>query len=292
MRPHQWVKNLFVLSPLLFGQRLTDTESVLSGLEAFVSFCLMASALYILNDVVDAGADRAHPEKRHRPIASGALPISAALGGAALLLGVALAVAIPLGGRFVALAGVYFTLTLGYCLSFKQIIVLDGIVIASGFVLRVAGGAAAVGVAPSHWLIVCAFLLSLYLAFAKRRQELLLLSASAMQHRRVLSQYTIGYLDQVNTILLASTLLAYSLYTVAPETVERFGTDRLIYGTLFVVYGLFRYLMLIQDPAKGGNPSRLLVRDKPLLMAVVGWVLYNAAVIYQSRIAAFLEHLR
>jgi 4-hydroxybenzoate polyprenyltransferase len=291
MRPHQWVKNLFVLAPLLFGRKLTDPGALADALSAYACFCLMASALYIVNDIVDAAADRAHPEKRLRPIASGALPVTVAGLSCAALLATALWLAVGLGAKFLALAAIYLGSALGYSMVFKRVIVLDAIVIASGFVLRVAGGAAAVEVEPTHWLIACAFLLALYLAFAKRRQELLLLADSAIRHRRVLGRYTVGYLEQVNNILLGATLVAYMLYTVAPETVARFGTDRLIYGTLFVVYGLLRYMALIQDPSKGGNPSKLLMSDKPLLLAVTGWALYNALVIYRAPIVALWERL-
>jgi hypothetical protein len=149
-------------------------------------------------------------------------------------------------------------------------------------VLRVVGGAIAVQVKPTHWLIACAFLLALYLAFAKRRQELLTLSDTDTRHRQVLDSYTVSYLDQVNNILIGATVVCYALYTVAPETVERFGTDSLIYGTIFVIYGLLRYMALIQDPSNGGDPSKMLMKDRPLLVAVVCWVIYNAAVIYGS----------
>ena len=291
MRPHQWLKNLFVLAPLLFGRKLTDPEALAHGLLAYVCFCAMSSALYIFNDVLDAPADRTHPEKRLRPIARGALSVHSAITASGLLLAAGLWIAAALNPRFLALAATYLAVALAYTAGLKRVLVVDGIVIASGFVLRVVGGAAAVGVGPTHWLIACTFLLALYLAFAKRRQELLLLSESAARHRHVLGTYTVGYLEQVNNILLGATLVAYALYTVAPETVARFGTDRLIYGTLFVVYGLLRYMALIQDPANGGNPTRLLLRDRPLLLAVFGWALYNALVIYRGQLALVWERL-
>jgi 4-hydroxybenzoate polyprenyltransferase len=188
--------------------------------------------------------------------------------------------AVGLGSSFLVVMGIYFVLMIGYCVILKQLIVLDAMTIASGFVLRVVGGAIAVEVKPTHWLIACAFLLALYLAFAKRRQELLLLSDCEARRRQVLDSYSVSYLDQVNNILIGATVVCYALYTVAPETVARFGTDSLIYGTVFVIYGLLRYLALIQNPVNGGDPSRLLIKDKPLLLAVAGWVIYNAAVIY------------
>jgi 4-hydroxybenzoate polyprenyltransferase len=286
MRPHQWVKNLFVFAPLLFGMKLGEPQAVLRALLACLCFCLLSSGLYLVNDLVDAEVDRSHPEKRFRPIASGALTFGAALTLAIVLFALAFGMAFALGPKFGFLAVTYFVLILGYCLAFKQALVLDGMLIAAGFVLRVVGGAIAVGVTPTHWLIVCAFLLALFLAYSKRRQELLILLDEAAQHRRVLGQYTVSFLDQANNILLGATTVCYALYTVAPETVERFGTDKLIYGTVFVIYGLLRYLALLQNTENGGNPSKMLVRDKPLLLAIVGWATYNFLVIYHPSIAA------
>jgi 4-hydroxybenzoate polyprenyltransferase len=282
MRPHQWLKNLFVLAPLLFGIKLSQPAYVLSALAASFTFCLLASGLYIVNDLVDVEGDRAHPQKRLRPIASGQLSSGLALSVTFLLLMAAFGIASVLGTKFILLAATYCIVTLGYCLAFKQAVVLDGMLIAAGFVLRVVGGAVAVDVQPTHWLIVCAFLLALFLAFSKRRQELVMLSDAAAQHRAVLGQYTVSFLDRANNILLASTLVCYALYTVAPTTIEHFGTDKLIYGSAFVIYGLLRYLALMQDPDNGGNPSKMLVKDKPLLLAVVGWAIYNVLVIYRA----------
>jgi 4-hydroxybenzoate polyprenyltransferase len=280
MRPHQWLKNLFVFAPVAFSRKLDDIIAVQQAMVACVAFCLMASSLYIINDIIDAQADRSHPEKRRRPIASGALPIETAIGCSFVLLGLSISIASTLGWAFLGLAALYFTLTIAYCIAFKRTIILDCILIASGFVLRVVGGAVAVNVGASHWLVVCTFLLALYLAFSKRRQELLILHDTAFQHRRVLGEYTVPYLDQVNTILLSAVIVCYALYTVAPETVARFGTDALIYGTVFVLYALLRYLVLILDPANGGDPGKLLLRDRPLMASIVAWVGYNTAVIY------------
>ena len=212
-----------------------------------------------------------HPTKRLRPIPSGALPIRAAIIGSVPLLFAALFIAWKLDSRFLLLIGVYWVSMICYCLGLKRAIVLDAMTIAFGFVLRVVGGAVAVQVVPTHWLIACAFLLALFLAFAKRRQELLTLSSLAGQHRQVLSTYTISFLDQVNNILIGATIVCYALYTVAPETVARFGTDALVYGTVFVIYGLFRYMALIQNPVNGGDPGKLLLKDKPMLAAIFCW---------------------
>ena len=284
MRPHQWIKNLFVLAPLLFGMKLTDPGSLWNALTATRCFCLLSSALYLVNDVIDVEADRAHPEKRLRPIPSGQLSSRLALVEALVLLIIGFGIAFSLGINFGLIAVGYCVVILGYCLAFKQAIVLDGMLIATGFVLRVVGGAIAIHVVPTHWLIVCAFLLALFLAFSKRRQELLMLSDDAAQHRHVLASYSVGYLDRANTILLGATIVCYALYTVSPETTARFGTDKLIYGSAFVIYGLLRYLALLQNTDNGGNPSKMLVKDKPLLLAVLGWAIYNGLIIYRSKL--------
>jgi 4-hydroxybenzoate polyprenyltransferase len=292
MRPHQWVKNLFIFAPLLFGRKLTDLSAVGSACVAFGVFCFLSSALYIFNDWVDADEDRAHPEKRNRPISSGELPVPAALLFSAALAAVAFFLAWwLLGNSFVAIAGIYFVLILAYCLSLKRLIVLDCIAIASGFVLRVIGGAVAISVVPTHWLIACAFLLALFLAFSKRRQELLTLSNNAVEHREVLGQYSVAYLEQVNIILIGAAVVSYALYSVAPETVERFGTDALIYGTVFVIYGMLRYLALINNPDNGGNPSKMFLKDRPLLITIAAWSFYNAIVIYRLPLSASVSSL-
>ncbi len=292
MRPHQWTKNLFVMAPLLFGQRLGDMNSVGLASLAFAAFCLIASALYMINDIADAEADRAHPEKQFRPIASGELSAPLAVIASILLLMAAFGIAAAIGWEFLALAVSYAVLTLGYSLAIKHIVILDCMTIATGFVLRVVGGAAAIKVTPTHWLIVCAFLLALYLAFAKRRQELMMLTDSAREHRQVLGQYSVAYLEQVNNILVGATIVCYTLYTVAPETVARFGTDKMIYGTIFVVYGMLRYMVLTHKSENGGNPSRVLISDKPLMLAIVGWGIFNGLVIYRGVLAALWERLQ
>lgn len=287
MRPHQWSKNLFIFAPLLFGKKIADPAAVGHSLTAFAAFCLLASALYVFNDWLDADEDRSHPEKCRRPICSGELPAGIALLGAGILLCVAFGIAVSLGVKFLGVTALYFVLTLSYCLALKRVMVLDCMTIAAGFVARVVGGAVAVEVMPTHWLIVCAFLLALFLAFTKRRQELMTLNHNAADHRPVLGQYTVKYIDQVNNILIGAAIVCYALYTVAPETVQRFNTSNLIYGTVFVIYGMLRYMALIEDSGNGGNPSRMLLQDKPLLLTVLGWTIYNFLLIYQTTLRDF-----
>ncbi len=282
MRPYQWSKNLFVLVPLLFAKRIMELEALGYSLVAFVVFSFLASGLYIFNDWRDIEEDRAHPYKRNRPLSSGQLPVNIALTASAILVFGALGLASLISIQFLFIAILYFGLTLLYCLTLKRFIILDCIAIASGFVLRVVGGALAISVEATHWLIACAFLLALFLAFSKRRQELLTLSKNAVEHRRVLGEYTVAFLEQVNLIVIGAAIVSYALYTVAPETIEKFGTDALIYGTVFVIYGLLRYLALIDHSENGGDPSKMLFRDKPLLITVAAWAVYNAIVVYHT----------
>lgn len=292
MRPHQWVKNLFILAPLLFGKRLTDVSAVISASMAFMVFCLLASAVYIFNDIQDAKEDAAHPEKRDRPIASGDLPASLAMIWATVLVLVAGGLGSMLGWAFFSICVLYILLMIAYCLVLKKMIVLDAMTIATGFVIRVVAGAIAVNVATTHWLIACTFLLALFLAFTKRRQELLSLSEEAAGHRQVLGTYTVKYLEQVNIIIIGAAIVCYALYTVAPETIDKFGTDSLIYGTVFVMYGMLRYLALVSDPQKGGNPSKMLLGDFPLMLTIAGWAGYNALVLYRENFMGLLFFLQ
>ena len=279
-RPHQWSKNLFILAPLLFSGRLDEASALGRSLLAFAVFCLLSSGLYIFNDWVDLEEDRAHPEKSKRPLASGQLPASVALAFAALLALSSFVLSYVLGLPFFLTVLSYFILILAYCLGLKRMIVVDCMAIALGFVLRVVGGAVAISVSASHWLVVCAFLLALFLAFSKRRQELIALSDEAGSHRTVLKFYSVAYLGQVNVVLVAASIVCYALYTVAPETVAKFHTDALIYGTVFVIYGMLRYMALIEDAKYGGNPSKLLMQDKPLIFTLLLWSVFNVAVIY------------
>lgn len=282
MRPYQWSKNLFVVIPLLFAKRMFEADALGHSLMAFVVFCFLASSLYIFNDWIDIEEDRAHPLKRNRPLSSGLLPVPFALAASVFLVLGALAIASLVSFQFLFVAVLYFGLTLAYCLSLKRYIILDCIAISSGFVLRVVGGAVAISVVASHWLIACAFLLALFLAFSKRRQELVLLSKDAVGHRAVLGEYTVSFLERANIIVIGAAIVSYALYTVAPETIEKFHTTALIYGAVFVIYGLLRYLALIDHSENGGDPSKMLLRDRPLMITVAAWAVYNAIVIYHT----------
>jgi 4-hydroxybenzoate polyprenyltransferase len=249
---------------------------------AVAAFCAASSATYLVNDLIDREADREHPEKRNRPIASGELSVGAAIFAAIVLILLAAVMAFALGGWFPAVLGGYLVLTLSYSAFLKDAVFLDVLVVAAGFVLRVVGGAVAIDVPVSTWLLLCAYLLALYLALGKRRAELALLGEGADSHRVVLGHYTLPLVDQAISVVLGATVLAYSLYTVAPGTVEKVGTEGLMATVPVVLYGLFRYLYLLHRHELGGSPTRVLTTDWPLLACVVVWIVVAAVVIGTS----------
>ncbi len=238
---------------------------------AFVVFCLLSSVIYLINDVQDREADRLHPVKSRRPIASGEVTPAAALGTAAALGAVALGIAFWINLPFGLVSASYVALLGVYSIWLKHIVILDVLTLSVGFVLRAAGGAAAVAVGFSHWLLLLTLLGALFLALAKRRAELVTLAAGARAHRPTLGEYSPYLLDQMISVVTASTLLAYAFYTINPETVMKFGTDRLLWTVPFPLYGIFRYLYLVHQRAGGGNPSETLFEDRAILLCVALW---------------------
>jgi 4-hydroxybenzoate polyprenyltransferase len=279
LRPVQWLKNGFVLAPIVFSGRVDDPTAWARSLAAVAAFCAASSATYLLNDVIDREADRRHPSKRNRPIASGRVTVAAALITAALLIVVAGAGAVALGGWFPAILGGYLALTVLYSVFLKDLVFIDVLVVAAGFVLRVVGGAVSIEVPVSRWLLLCTYLLALYLALGKRRAELALLGDDAGNHRVVLGHYTLPLVDQAISVVLGATVLAYTLYTVAPDTIAKVGSDGLMATVPVVLYGLFRYLYLLHRHELGGSPARVLITDLPLLLCVVAWLAIAAAVV-------------
>jgi 4-hydroxybenzoate polyprenyltransferase len=286
LRPHQWVKNLLVLVPLLFTERVMDVAGWIAALTAFASFCLAASSIYLLNDILDREEDAHHPKKRHRPIPSGRLPIGAAWTellvtgtGAA-----ALALLVPAAGQsFLFWPAAYLGLNVAYSFVLKRLVIVDCMCIALGFQLRVMAGAVAIGVDASKWLQLCTFFFALFLAFCKRYEELGRQVEASGQTRKTMSEYTTSFLSMMIGPLAALSILSYSLYTVSPETFERHHTDRLIYTVPIVTYGVFRYLFLVYRKSEGGDPARLLFRDAPLILS---GVLYAGVVLLILQTAA------
>ncbi len=280
LRPSQWTKNLIIFLPLMFAQRLLDVQAVLYAIGAFVIFCGLSGVVYLINDVADREADRRHPVKQHRPIASGALSVPAAIGWAALISAVSLGAAFWLRPLFGVVAAAYVVLLALYSGLMKHVVILDVLTIAIGFVLRAAAGAVALDVPISHWLYVLTILLALFLALSKRRHELVLLADGATSHRRILEEYSPYLLDQMIAVVSASTIVAYAFYTVSPETVQKFGTDRLMLTLPFPLYGIFRYLYLVHQKDGGGSPTDMLLNDRPLLLCVGLWAAAVAFIIY------------
>ena len=280
MRPRQWTKNVLVFAGVIFGQKLGDPRSVEIALLAFVVFCLLSSSVYLLNDVRDREADRLHPAKRNRPIASGALGVGPALAASAILAVVALAAAFWINQPFGLVAAGYLALMAAYSLSIKHVVILDVLALACGFVLRAAGGAVAIQVVFSHWLLLLTLLGALFLALSKRRAELVTLTGDAHSHRKSLAEYSPYLLDQMIGVATASTLLAYAFYTISPETEQRFGTTQLIWTVPFPLYGIFRYLYLVHQREGGGSPSDTLLEDRPVQVCVALWAASVVFILY------------
>lgn len=280
LRPGQWTKNLIVFAALLFGRRLLDPVAVVLALAAFLVFCALSGVVYLVNDVSDREADRRHPVKCRRPIASGALGAGTALLAAAVLASAALGSAFWLRPALGVVAAAYLVLLTLYTWALKHLVILDVLAIAIGFVLRAVAGAVVIGVPISDWLLVCTILLALFLALSKRRQELTQLTGEATEHRRILKEYDPYLLDQMIGVVTASTLVAYIIYCTSPETIERFGTDLLVLTTPFPIYGIFRYLYLVHRQGMG-DPSEALLADRPLLGCVASWAFVVAIIIYR-----------
>ena len=281
LRPRQWTKNVIVFAGLLFAQKATTPAAVMEAVEAFVVFCLLSGGTYIINDAVDVERDRIDPVKRHRPMAAGLIPV---------WLGVTCALFIILGslvGAYYA-AGLpllkvclaYLGITLAYTGLLKRVVIVDVFAIASLFVLRAVAGAVAVEAVISPWLIICTLLLALFLALAKRRGEITTLGDQAASHRAILADYSPELLDQMISVVTASTLMSYALYTISERTVALVGSTNMLYTIPFVIYGIFRYLYLIHKKGQGGHPERVLLRDWPLMINLLLYGLSAAVILY------------
>jgi 4-hydroxybenzoate polyprenyltransferase len=280
LRPHQWTKNLIVFAGLIFGEHLFDPASGIRAGAAFAVFCALSSAVYLFNDLADREADRLHPIKRFRPIASGAVAPTVAGTTAAILLVAGLGTALLIGRAFAGVAAAYVGLQVVYSVLLKKVVIIDVFTIAGGFVLRAAAGAVAIPVPISPWLLIVTTLLALFLGFSKRRHELVLLAEQATGHRPSLEEYTPYLLDQMISVVTASTIVAYAFYTVSPETIRKFGTNLLPLTLPFPLYGIFRYLYLVHRREGGGSPAELLLTDGPLLVCVALWGAAVIALIY------------
>jgi 4-hydroxybenzoate polyprenyltransferase len=280
MRCYQWVKNLFVFAAPVFAKQLAVPSKMVAAGAAFAAFCLASSAVYLFNDLVDLEHDRIHPLKKGRPLASGRLSVQYARTVMILLALGALSISLAVSRLVTGIIAVYIVMQVFYSLILKDVVILDVLLIATGFILRILAGAAAVLAAPSYWLLLCTLNVSLFLGFAKRRAELVTLEDDASKHRKVLDHYSQTFLDQMISIVTGTTLICYILYTVDARTVTFFDTHLLVATVPFVMYGLFRYLYLSHHKCEGGNPTKAVLMDLPFLSNIACWGLACIAIIY------------
>jgi 4-hydroxybenzoate polyprenyltransferase len=279
MRPWQWFKNVFVLAPLLFSHQFVHLNSCLKAALAFVSFCLVSSAIYTINDLCDVNEDRQHPTKKLRPIARRAVSSRSAITLSIILIGSSLALAWCADFYVAVIVLLYAVTHVAYSFGLKHTAILDVMIIAAGFVLRILGGSAAISVVSSHWLVICTFMISLFLGFTKRRAELLGVGTQTLNSRTVLKDYSTTFLDQAISMVTGATIVCYTLYTVDARTVELFGTRAMLVTVPSVVYGLLRYIYLIYHLEQGEDPSHTLTHDVPMIINLVIWVMASLLVV-------------
>jgi len=282
-RPHQWSKNLLLFAPLIFSRHLFIVRDTMTVLLGMIGFCALASFAYALNDIVDREADRLNPEKRHRPIASGALSVAAATRFAAILAALGIAISVAIGKGFLLIAIGYLALQFGYSLWAKRVVILDIIAVAAGFVIRAYAGGVAIEVDVSPWLVFITFSLALFLALGRRRHELTILGGGAAAHRGALAHYNVRLIDQMLAIVAGTTLVGYMTYTASFEIEAKFGARYHHLAVLtvpFVAFGILRYLYLVDQQNEGGDPTRLLLEDRPLLVCMLLWMLSEIVLLY------------
>jgi 4-hydroxybenzoate polyprenyltransferase len=275
MRPKQWTKNLVLFAGIVFSKRFLELSLIKYSLLGFAVFCLLSGAIYILNDIFDRRSDAGHPVKRKRPITSGALPVGPAAAVSIVIIALLLPVSLLLGGEFFVLALIFVVLNLSYSLLLRRVVILDVIAISFSFLVRAAAGVVVLhpeipGLEFSPWLWICTLFLSLFLAICKRRNEICVLE-SATEHRGSLKDYSVHLLDQLVGLSATATIVSYSIYTVWPATVEKFGTSRLVYTIPFVVFGVMRYLYLVYNRRVGGDPSGVLLTERAIMIDVFLW---------------------
>jgi 4-hydroxybenzoate polyprenyltransferase len=273
MRPRQWTKNLLVFAALIFSQNLGNPTMLGDTILAFIIFCLLSGSVYTLNDLLDVKQDRTHPKKSLRPLASGKLQPPIAIVSGSILVVLSLSNAFWLNTNFGFIALGYFILQIAYSTALKHVVILDVLAVSIGFVLRAIAGAEVINVPISSWLLVCTILLALFLSLGKRRHEIILLEGNAANHRKILYEYSPALLDQMISVVTASTVVAYALYTMSAETINKFQTDNLKFTIPFVLYGIFRYLYLIHQKSEGGSPEKILLNDRPLLINIILYLL-------------------
>jgi 4-hydroxybenzoate polyprenyltransferase len=287
LRPAQWTKNGLLFAGALFSRAITNPDVAARSVAGFAAFCMLSGAVYLINDLRDIEADRKHPVKRDRPLASGTLSPGTAWIGILVLLVAAAAISVALGPTFSITAAAYLLVNLLYSTWLKRVVLLDVFVVAAGFVLRAIAGVELIrpvipDVALSPWLLVCTFFLALFLGFGKRRQEIVVHQAGAGDQREVLRHYSVDLLNALTAVCAAITLVAYAIYTIWPETIAKVHSEGLMFTIPFVAYGIFRYMWLLRFEDEGEDPSSVLVQDRPLLINVALWAFAVALVLFLS----------
>ncbi len=284
-RPKQWLKNLFVFAPILFAGQMMNFDLMLKTFMAFLAFSFTSSIVYIINDIVDRDADRAHKKKRFRPLAAGEVDIKEAIIFSFALAVLAVILLLKLNVNFLIVTAIYLAINILYSIKLKHVVILDVFMISLGFMLRVAGGAVAIEVTFSSWMILTALFLSLFLAISKRRAELTGSENDNFENqRKVLSHYDITFTDQMNTVAATGTIICYALYTVSDKAVHTFHTENLIYTTPFVIYGMFRYLYLLHKKNLGESPEMIVTKDISLIINIILWFTAAFLIIYKSKL--------
>jgi len=290
LRPKQWIKNLILFAALIFSEKglLFEPVAWLYAFAGFIIFCALSGSVYLLNDIADVEKDRLHPQKSLRPIAAGELSMTEGKAALIIILLISLTAAYYLSELFFSMALAYFMLNLAYSFKLKNMVILDVMCIAIGFVLRATAGVGALkslepSIYISHWLVLSTMMLAMFLGLAKRRQEIATYHDEAIHHRNILSQYSLNFIDQMTSILAAMAILTYSFYTVSADTIAKFGSDRLIYTVPMVLYGVLRYLYLIHIQDQGENPSEVVMHDRPLQVNLLIWALFVILLIHFSK---------
>ena len=284
IRPKQWVKNLFVFAPILFAGKLLDYQLLLTNILAFLAFCSVSSSVYVLNDISDVESDRVHKKKRYRPIAAGYVSVNQAKILFVFLLAITALIYLQLPFLFFLTIGAYLVNNLLYSFRIKNIVLLDVFSISIGFILRVVAGAVAIDVSVSSWMVITTIFISLFLGISKRRAELSGPNQENLEkQRKVLSDYDVIFVDQLNTIAATGTIISYALYTVSEKAISAFHSDKLIYTTPFVLYGIFRYLYLLHQKNLGESPTQIVTKDIPIIIKSLLWLIVCGLIIYKEK---------
>lgn len=283
MRPRQWVKSWFVFTGILFANAWRNSALVEQVVITALAFSLVASGVYVMNDLLDREHDLNHPRKKERPLAAGKVSVSVAVTLLIMLIAIALVLGFFVSRAVLIILLIYLLVNIAYSLHLKHVVILDVFIIASGFMLRILAGTIGVGIAPSQWLLLCGLMMALFLGFAKRRAELYALTNDSPVHRRVLGHYQPVLLDNMIVVTATCVILTYSLYTMSPATIQAHHTEALIYTVPFVIYGIFRYIYSLHRQSAGSDPALQIFRDPHLLLAIVGWLFVTLFIIAGAR---------